>query len=147
VEFDIRVRRRFLIGVSVDAAALWFRASRFVQNHPGVSLHNTPVAHITVALTGRMELLPTRRFDPFVGLSVGASRLSAAVYREVVDSVRVTYYNIPGRTRLSAGASAGVMFHATRWLGFEAECRLLYVHNDPDAGVSVAVRTGVRFNF
>ena len=147
VEFDVRVRRRFLVGMGIDAAALLFRASRFVQNHPGVVLRNTPVAQVTVALTGRMEFFPEKRFGPYLGLSVGASRLSAAVYQEVVDSVRVTYYSIPGRTRLSAGGNAGVVFHATRWLGFEAECRLLYVHNDPDTGVSIAFRSGVRFNF
>lgn len=146
VEFDVRIRRRFLVGVAVDVAALWFRSSRFIQSNPGVPLHNTPVAHITIALTGRVELFPEKRFGPYIGLSIGASRLTAAVYQQVIDSVRVTWFNLPGRTRLSVGGIAGVTFHATRWLGVEAESRLLYVHNDPDAGLMVLLRAGLRFN-
>jgi len=147
LEFDVRIRRRYLVGVGVDVAALWFRASRFGLAHPGVPLENKPVAQITIALSGRVELLPEKRIGPYCGLSIGASRLTAAVYQQVIDSVRVTYFRIPGRTRLSAAGFAGVTFYATRWLGFEAESRLLYVHNDPDAGVTVALRTGIRFSF
>ena len=145
VDFNVRFRRRFLLGVGLDVAAFWFRSSRFIQSNPGVPLHNMPVSHITIALTGRVELTPGKRFVPYLGLSIGASRLTAAVYREVIDSVRVTWFNIPGRTRLSAGGIAGVSFQTSRWLGVEAESRLLYVHNDPDAGLVVLLRAGLRF--
>ena len=145
VEFDVRMRRRFLIGVGLDVGAYWFRASRFIQFNPGVPLHNIPVAQITIALTGRVELFPEKRFGPYLGLSIGASRVTAAVYQQVIDSVRVTYFNIPGRTRLSVGGIAGVTYNANRWLGIEAESRLLYIHHDPDAGLTLLLRAGLRF--
>lgn len=145
VEFDVRVRRRFLVGVGIDVGAFWFRASRFIQSNPGVALHNIPVAQITIALTGRMELFPEKRISPSLGLSIGVSRLTAAVYRQEIDSVRVTWFSIPGRTRLSVGGIAGVTFRATRWLGIDAESRLLYIHNDPDAGLMLLLRAGLRF--
>ena len=147
VEFNVRIRRRYLLGVVVDVSAYWFRAGRFAQTNPGVTLENKPVAHITIALTGRYELLPERRIGPYFGLSVGASRLTEAVEQQVIDSVRVTYFNIPGRTRLSATGIIGVVVQMTRGFGLEAEGRLLYIHNDPDAGLIFGIRTGVRFSF
>ena len=145
VEFDVRIRRRYQVGLGLEVGAFWFRSARFIQANPGVALHNRPVAQITVAFTGRMELFPEKRIGPFLGLTIGASRFTPAVYQQEIDSVRVTRFNLPEKTRLTVGGIAGVTFHVNRWLGIEAESRLMYVHHDPDAGLILLLRAGLRF--
>jgi hypothetical protein len=141
------INRHLSLGLGVDVSAYWFRAGMFSTRYPGVPLENKPVAHLTVGMVARYELFPGRQLGSFVGLSVGASRLTEAVYQRVIDSVRVTYFSIPGRMRLAVGLHAGTDFMINRWIAIEGEARLLFVHNDPDIGAAFTVRTGVKYLF
>ncbi|MEW6509594.1 MAG: opacity family porin [Bacteroidota bacterium] len=145
-EIAFRVGRRTWIGIEVEASALWFRAGKFGGAHPGVRAEHKHIAHMAIGLTGKYEFAAVRRLIPYVGLSVGASRLTPAIAQEIVDSVRVTYFNIPGRTRLSVGFLGGVSYPLTRWLAIGVEARWLYVHNDPDIGATTAVRGRLQFS-
>jgi hypothetical protein len=133
--------------VGVDVAGYWFKARKFASEHPGVALENKPVAHVVIALVGRFDLLPGNRLGPFLGAALGASRLTEAVYQEVIDSVRVTYFSIPGRTRLTAAVLGGADFKVNRWFAVTAEVRLTSVIHDPDAGFMVTLRGGFRFMY
>jgi len=145
VDFTTNVSRRLSVGIELDAAAYWFRAEKFVASHPGVPLRNTPVAMINIALIGRYELMKGKKFGPYIGLALGAVRITEAVYQQIVDSVRVTYYSIPAKTRLTMACIGGAEYKVSRKFALDGEARLMYVHHDPDVGLTLTVRAGVRF--
>jgi hypothetical protein len=95
-------------------------------------------------LLGRYTFAPTRTVAPYVTFKLGATRPTPASFTQVVDSVKVTYYSVSARTRLSLGASAGIDVAITRELAFVAEVNAVLVHNDPVLGAAVAARGGFR---
>jgi hypothetical protein len=101
------------------------------------------MADVYIAM--KCALMPSMRFSPFVAATIGATHISEAIYGDVIDSVRVTYYSIPGRNKLTLGISAGADLYLARWITFELEAKANYVHNDPDLGVASFIRGGFRF--
>jgi hypothetical protein len=145
IEFSTRVSRYFSLGLGVNAAAHWFRAGKFGNDHPGVPVLNLPVAHIGVELIGRLDLLPAKRVNPYFGFSLGAVRMSGATYTASINAVRVVYYDLPVRTRLMFGVNPGVEFRLGRSVALDVEGKFLYVNNDPNVSWTVAPRAGIRF--
>jgi opacity protein-like surface antigen len=144
VKFMIHVNRALAFGIGLDVAHLWFKEHSFQSRFPGIAVRPQDITMGALSLAMKYSLLPTMRFSPFVGATVGATRLSEAVYRETVDSVRVTYYNIPGRTRLTFGLTAGLDIYVVRWLSLQLEAKTTYIHNDPDLGFASFLRGGIR---
>ncbi len=74
--------------------------------------------------------------------------MTKAVY-EVRNTlgVRETYYNIPGRMRLTLGVSPGIEFAFNRGVALVVEGKVLYLHNDPETGFLAGGRCGLRWNF
>ena len=69
---------------------------------------------VNVFLSMRRYFQPTLRTSPFVGAEVGFTRISGAEYKEIVNGVRVTYYEIPGALRLTASAVLGLDHYLSR---------------------------------
>lgn len=143
--FMVNVSKPVSFGVGVDAALLKFNESAFRFAFPNITVRSRDVLMANVYIAMKCVLMPSMRFTPFLGASIGATHVSEAVYQEVVDSVRVTYYNIPGRSKLTIGVTAGVDTYLARWITFELEAKANYVHNDPDLGVASFIRGGFRF--
>jgi hypothetical protein len=90
-------------------------------------------------------MLPSMRVSPYVGMTLGATHASEAIYGDVIDSVRISYYDLPARSRLTIGLALGADIYITRWLAAELEVKTNYIHHDPDFGVASFVRGGFRF--
>ena len=147
VGFSVPVSRRASLGLEVGVAAYWFRASHFADVYPGVSVRNLPIAHTTIMIVGRFDLMRGKRLGPYASLSLGVAKASDAVYREIVDSVRTTYFAVPGRTRLAGGLTAGLEYVVNKKTSIDGEARLLGVANDQAISTTLTMRCGVRFTF
>jgi hypothetical protein len=99
----------------------------------------------SVYLAMKCIMLPSMRLSPYVGMTLGATRASEAIYGDVIDSVRISYYNLPARSRLTIGFALGTDIYITRWLAVELEAKVNYMHHDPDFGLASFVRGGFRF--
>lgn len=147
IEFSTRVSRYLSLGIGVNAAAYWFRSAKFGNDRPGVPVLNLPVAHVAVELIGRFDLLPARKVNPYFGFSLGVVRMSAATYTATINAVRVVYYDLPVRTRLTFGVNPGVEFRLGHSVAFDVEGMCLYVNNDPNVSWTLTPRAGLRFIF
>jgi hypothetical protein len=134
----------FWLGTGADVSMLWFRQAAFAQAYPSVPLQPKDMAWVNVFVLARYGFIPSGRVHPYTELAIGASRLSGAEYKEVVDSVRVTYYDIPARTRLALTITGGLDIPVIRGLSFLAEVAVRYVHHDENVGVALLARGGVR---
>lgn len=143
--FMVNVSKPVSFGIGVDAALLKFNESAFRFAFPGVAVQGKDVVMANVYIAMKCVLMPSMRFTPFLGATIGATHVSEAIYGDVIDSVRVTYYSIPGRGKLTIGVSAGTDLYLARWITFEVEAKANYVHNDPDLGVASFIRGGFRF--
>jgi len=92
-------------------------------------------------------VMPSMRLSPYIGLTLGATRLSEAIYGEVIDGVRVDYYNIPARTRPTFGLSLGAGIYIAQWISFDTEAKANYVLNNPDLKAAFLFLGGFRFTF
>lgn len=144
-KFMVNISKPVSFGVGVDAALLRFNESAFRFAFPNVPVRSTNVMMANVYIAMKCVLMPSMRFTPFLGATIGATHVSEAIYGDVIDSVRVTYYSIPGRSKLTFGISAGTDLYLARWITFEMEAKANYVHNDPDLGVASFIRGGFRF--
>ena len=63
----------------------------------------------------------------------------------MIAGVRVIYYDIEGRTRLTLGFGGGVDYYIYRWLLLQAEVKMTYAHNDPQRSLIPLLRGGVIF--
>jgi len=140
----VRAAPRFWVGTGVDVSALWFRVSRFQQAYPSVQAQGKNMAWFNIFMLSRFGFIPGGSVHPYVELAVGASRLSGAEYKAVVDSVRVTYYEIPARTRLAVTFTGGLEIPLSGSLSFLAEGAFRYVHNDENLGIGLLASAGVR---
>ncbi len=145
IKFMVNVSRPVSLGIGVDAAVLKFNEPAFRNAYPAVPLRSKDIVMANVYLAMKCVMMPSMAFAPYCGLTVGATRISEAVYREVIDSVRVSYYNIPGRTKLTFGVTLGADIYLNSWLALDMEGKTNYVHNDPDLGLTSFVRGGFRF--
>jgi len=147
VEFLKAVSRTVSLGFDLEGAAYWFRGPEFAAAYPEVPFKNPPVAQIVAGVVGRFTIAPGKKLAPYVGGMIGLSHVTGAEYRQDTDSGRVTYYYIPIQTRLAASLYCGLEYRISRSFAFDAEARALYVHNDPDVGVTAVIRGGFRFLF
>jgi hypothetical protein len=145
LKFMVNVSKPVSFGVGVDVAQLQFNDQSFRKVYPSVPVQPNNILMSSVYLAMKSMVMPSMRLSPFVGLTLGATHLSDAVYRDIVDSVRVTYYYLPGRTRLTVGVSAGASLYISRWFSIDMEAKTNYVFHDADLGVSSFFRGGVRF--
>jgi hypothetical protein len=142
----VNVNRYVALGVGAEAALFFFDRQAFEGRFPSVPVHqlNTANLHIFVGwkYTGRLGSF----LCPTLGATIGASKMTKAVYQQRVAGVRQTYYEIPGMTRATLGATAGLEFVLSRSLALLLEGRAQYLHNDPEAAILGGARTGLRIN-
>src|SRR5512140_2052415 len=141
----VRAAPGFWIGAGLDVSALWFRESAFAQAYPSVEMQKKNMAWVNIFVLSRYGgFVRSGPVHPYTELAIGASRLSGAEHKEVIDSVRVTYYEIPARTRLALKLTGGMEIPAWPGISFLVEGAVRYVHNDPNVGVGILVNGGVR---
>ncbi len=141
------VNRFVSFGAGVEGALLFFKETAFADAYPGVSAHPLKTAnlHLFVAWKYTGHLGPV--FSPTFSVTLGGSKMTKAVYEERIAGVRTTYYNLPGRMRLTLGISPGMEFAFNRGISVVIEGRVLSLYNDPEAGVLAGARGGLRWNF
>lgn len=141
------VNRYVSFGAGAEATTLSFNNGAFAAHFPNVPAHPlwTANLHLFVAwkYTGRLGSV----VSPTFSVSLGGSKMTRAVYEERIEGARTTYYNLPGRMRLTVGLSPGLEFSIHRRLAMVVEGRALYLHNDPEAGLLAGGRFGLRWNF
>ncbi len=141
------VSRTVSLGFDLEGAAFWFRGPTFGTAYPGLTFKTPPVAQIVAGVVGRFMLAPGKKLAPYLGGMIGFSHMTGAEYRQETSSGRVTYYDLPFQTRLAASLYGGLEYRASRSVAFDMEARALYVNDDPNAGLIVAVRGGIRLLF
>jgi hypothetical protein len=132
-------------GVGIETAVFSFRRGTFAQTYPGVVVQARDLASTYLYIAARDYLQPRWRVTPFFGGEIGVLRCSGAEYKAIVNGVRQTYYEIPGMAHLAASGSAGLDFYLARFVALQVEGRIMYVVNDPDAGILTAVHAGLKF--
>jgi hypothetical protein len=145
--FLIHVGRPVSVGLGVDLAFLPFDKTAFAVIFPAVPLQAKDLVLTNVYVVVKYSPAPTMRLQPFLSLNVGVLMSSKAEYREVINDVRVTYYNIAGITRLAGGLGAGIDLWLAPWIALQAEAKGVYVHNDRNIEITSAFRGGFRFTF
>jgi hypothetical protein len=143
--FMVGVNRSVAIGVGLDAAMLIFDKSNFAVTYPGVPVQSRNTTFLNLSIGWRYTPFWKNRFAPYFGATVGAGRFTGAEYKQIVNGVRATYYEIPGITRLSVGGVIGANYVLTGRVALIAEGRGTYLHNDSEAGVVITVSAGIRF--
>jgi hypothetical protein len=145
LDFLTSVSRHFSVGIGVDLTVLRWSYAGYYEKYPsGPPPLDKKVIWWDLYLLGRYTFAPTHTVTPFVTLKLGATRPTPASFKQVVDSVKITYYSVSARTRLSIGASAGIDATITKELAFVAEVNAVLVHNDPVLGAAVSIRGGFR---
>jgi len=147
LEFLKAVSRTVALGFDLEGAAYWFRGPEFAAANPGVPFKNPPLAQIAAGVVGRFTIAPGKKITPYLSGMIGVSHITGAEYRQDTDSGRVTYYYIPIQTRLAVSLCGGLEYRISRSVAFDAEASALYVHHDPDVGITAVVRGGFRFIF
>jgi hypothetical protein len=142
----VRMKDNFKVGVGVEAALFSFRLGAFNERYPGVTAEAKDLGLVHVYLAFRNYIRPSLRFSPYIGAQVGFARLSGAEQKEVVNGVLTTYYDIPGTTRLTFGASAGMDYYIFRTMAVQLDVRGMYMNNDPNLGITVSVLLGAKFS-
>ena len=144
-EFLINITPRFSLGVGLDAAQYPFREPWFALAYPTVPPQKSDLYWWNLYFASKLTFPGRSRFAPFAIGQIGVSRITAAEYREVIGGVRVTYYDIKGRTRLTVGLGGGVDYFVYRWLFLQAEAKTTYAHNDPQRSFIPLLRAGAVF--
>lgn len=145
VKFMVNVSKPVSFGVGLDAVMLTFNEPAFRSAYPAVPLQSKDMVMANVYIAMKCAMMPSMRFSPYAGVALGATHVTEAIYGDMIDSVRVSYYNIPQHTRLTVGFELGADIYITHWLAFNIEAKTNYVHNDPDLGMASFVRGGFRF--
>ena len=147
LSFLVNVTPPTSVGIGADFSMLYFKMADFGSTFPTVPVQRKDIAMIHIYVGFKQSFSPARVFSPYIAGTVGAARVTGASYKEIIDSVRVTYYDIPGRTRLAASFALGTDIVLSRVIAFTMEAKATYFHNDPDVGVMSFVRGGFRFSF
>jgi|GEM_PF-1281838 len=142
----VRMKTNFKVGIGGEGALFSFRLGAFNQRYPGVTAEVKDLGLIHVYLAFRNYIRPTLRFSPYVGAQVGFARLTSAEQKAVVNGVLITYYEIPGTTRLTLGVSAGMDYYVSRRIAVQLDVRGMYMNNDPDLGIAASVQLGAKFS-
>ncbi len=141
----LRVTDNLKIGVGIEASLYSFRRGTFLERYPGAPLPAQDQTLVHLYLSIRNYFQARSRFSPYLGGDIGFARISGAENKEVINAVRVTYYDIPGTTRLTIGGVAGADYYLARGFALQADVRGIYLHNDPNVGLVLLFRGGVKF--
>ena len=144
-EWSMGVQRSIYIGLELGGALFPFSNTGFQRTYPDIPVQSRTVAMWSVLVQWRFRPALTGNVAPFVSLGTGVARITPASYKVVINGIRVTYYELPGRTRLALGLTAGCDFPLAARMHFRIEGGALYVHHDPDAGALLLFRAGLRF--
>ena len=144
-QFLVNINRNAAIGIGLDASTLYFRRGAFAGSYPGVPVQARNLGFFCLYLAATYTPMPGKRLMPFVEANIGAARLTGAIYQEMINGVRVTYYSIPGTMRLALAAAGGVDLVFNSRLAFRGEVKATYLNNDPDLGIELGLRGGLRF--
>lgn len=145
--FFAHVHRLVSVGVGAEGSLLFFRSGAFETQYPGVAYEKRNLGLLHLFLTWRYAFVSQPPVSPFIGASIGAAKATKAVYETTVNGIRTTYYEIPGRTRLAVAGLLGADFFLDRTVALEVEGKALFLYNDPEVGLSLSVRAGVRLFF
>ena len=132
-------------GIGGEASLFSFRRGMFALAYPGVTTQAKDLATVYVYLAIRNYLNPGLRLSPYVGLDVGVLRVTGAEYKEIINDVRFTYYDIPGMSRLAGSVSMGGDYFLSRRIALLLHGRAMYVVNDPNVGFLLSFHAGVNF--
>ncbi len=146
VGFLFRANDLIRYGIGGEVAQFSFRRGAFAERFPDVIQQVTHLTGVYLFLALRNYLRPGLRMSPFIGAEVGILRMTGAEYKAVINGVRRTYYEIPAMSHLAASVSAGLDYYVSRTIALQVQGRVMYVFNDPDTGLLVAIHAGVRFS-
>jgi len=132
-------------GVGAEVAQFSFRRGAFAEAFPGVAVQVKHLTTVHIFLAVRNYLRPSVRMSPFFGAEVGVFRATGAEYKEVINGVRHTYYEIPGMSHLAGAVLAGIDYYVSRRIAVQLQCRAVYVVNDPDTGMLLTAHAGMKF--
>jgi hypothetical protein len=144
-EFLIDMTPRFSLGLGIDAARFSFREEWFTLGHPGLPVHALDLYWWNIYVAAKVGIPNRTLFTPFGEFQIGVSHITPAEYREVINGVRVTYYNMKSATRLTLALSAGADLRVAWWLALQAEAKMTYAYNDPQRNFVFLGRGGFLF--
>lgn len=145
VSFLLPAQRSVLVGLGFDASALTFDESAFIAANPTVPPNAIDIGVFNLQLLSRILFRPGMRFSPWMDAGLGGAFVTGATYREVIDGVRHTYYDIKRTTRLSLSAGAGADIFFTAAFALTIRGKATYLVNDPSIGVVLVADAGLRF--
>ena len=146
IAFTIDVQRYLALGLELSGAQFYFDKKAFGTRYPGVPIEAQNAGTIDAFLTMKLMLAPRMIFSPYLTASLGATHWTGASYKEEVPGQpRKVYYDIPRKTRLAGALTLGADIVISRWFAFVVEARTSYVYNDPELGLTGALRGGARF--
>lgn len=133
------------IGIGAEATLFSFRQGNFAKYYPTVPAQVKDVGTFNVFLALRSYFRPTMRWSPWIGGELGFTRITGAEYKEIVNAVRVTYYEVHSAIRITGTATLGVDYFVSRRIAVQMEARLSYLHHDESLGLVIGGRGGVKF--
>jgi hypothetical protein len=142
--FLFHVSRPVAFGLVFEGTYLPFDTSGFSLTWPGVPVHQTGLALLSLSIQAKWSPLSQYAFSPFFSGYLGGTHTTAASYQRVILGKRNTYYRIRPKNRLLLGLGAGADFSLTAWLWLDLEAKATYSYNDPDLGFAVFGRGGVQ---
>lgn len=145
--FSVAVSRAIWLGLALDLGLLPFDDGAFAAANPDVPPKAVDVGWGAVAVTLRADLAPGESVAPYCAASLGVFRAGRAQYQVIVQERRVTYYDIPGATRMTVSAGAGLLVRFSPHLALDAAANLRYIHNDPDVGLLADLGAGLTIFF
>lgn len=144
--FQVHLSRVFSVGMGTDLSLLYFDEYTFARRWPGVTLKKKQNLFMAnVHLDGTYEFLPSRQTRPYLSAQVGGQVISKALFREVINGVRHTYYEVGGKPRLTFGLAAGANISLNYALGLVVELKGMFIHNDPAVNILALGRAGLQF--
>ena len=145
VSLLLPAQRSVLVGLAFDASALTFDEPALTADYPTVPPNSIDLGLFNLQLLARGLLRPGMRFSPWIEGGLGGAFVTGATYREVINGVRQTYYDIKRTTRLSVSGSAGADIYFNAALAFTIRGKFTYLVNDPSIGVILLADAGLRF--
>jgi len=143
--FTIDVQRWLAMGLEVSGAQFYFDKMAFGTRYPGVANEGQNAGMIDAFLLMKIMFNPRMIFSPYLTVSLGATHWTgASAKEEIPGQPRVIYYDIPRKTRLAGALTLGTDVVLSSWFALVLEARVASVFNDPELGVTGALRGGVR---
>ena len=145
VAFTLDVQRWLALGIEFGGAQFYFDRAAFGLKYPGVPIEAQNAGMIDAHLLAKFMFDPRMIFSPYLTGTLGATHWTGASYKEELPGQpRRIFYDIPRKTRLAAGLTLGADIVLSSWFAVVVEARASTVINDPDLGLTAALRGGVR---